>query len=174
MSFNVGVFRDYMKKLAAEHKLIKHTELNPRFYELGLEQIVHGSLSDLPPYKEFIVILEPLEFTFRNEDPDFVKRVWGFGFVVAASCDHNNHKMRNEIETAAGDIGVQFLRRIYQELDYSFEGRTGSDENPFLELDEGSITAMYVGPILTNCYGVRFTAGIKDEVDLLTNDDVWL
>jgi hypothetical protein len=174
MSFSTDQYRAYMRRLATEHIRVKHTEKRPRFFELGLKEILEGGISDLPPQEELFLALEPIEWNLRNQDSDFPKRVWGGAFILAASCAPQDHKMIDRVQDASEKVGLQFMQRMYQDAELAFQGEDADEASNLIEFDEGSVEVMAVGPIITNCFGMRFTYNYVDEVNLLeTNDDVW-
>jgi len=171
--------RDYIKTLAERHRTIEHTSKKRRFFELGMEKIVTGN--DLPdiPRSELFMVLEPLEYGHFGDDPDFQKRMHRGAFIICQNTDEALPDVQElrEIFNSAQEVGDDMIKKMYQEAESANLDADSviKEAQAILNFDETQVEAMEVGPILNNCYGVRFTFSILDEVDLVNEDpDKWL
>jgi hypothetical protein len=170
MSFTLSQLFQYFEDLATSHQAIRHSSQRRRFWKLTIDDILGNGLQGLPK-AEPILIMEDLEFNAAGQDPDAQGRIRRMAFIIAKNVDGvMNSKGMFEAYQLAETIGDQFMRKIYQD---SMDQEGDLFANGLLDFDQSSIEAMTVGPILTNCYGMRYSFNLVDEYNLLQEDDVW-
>lgn len=168
--FTIDKFYNYMEALASAHKGIRHSSRDVRFYKKGIEEILTGRLQDVGS-GDVVMVMEDLEFGLNAQDSDRPKRIRRGAMLLLISTPNLDYSEILKVQTKCEQIGDEIIRKMYQDI----EAQEGDlFEDGLLEFDESMVEAMTVGPLLTNCYGMRYQFNLVDEIDLLQEDDVWL
>lgn len=171
MSFSTAQFRAYMQTLAERHVSINHTSKRPRFYEMGIDQILTGNLNKIPE-NDIVLILEPLESAFIGQDPDHQIRVRRAAFIVVKNAKNMNFTEIGGAYDECEEIGDDLIRKMNQEAEAFVNGDTViAEAEGIVQFDDTSVENFAVGPILISSFGVRYSFNLQERFNMINVDE---
>ena len=153
----------YFKKLATNHKEIRHSETEKHFYRFEVDEVLTG----INKLKYPAFILEGYRFTYKDMKADNpVKKRQGAFILLDHVGDPGNHDKIHEVWDRLEEIGDDILSRINADK----RDKTSPVRDFDLESVEGNLLATELG----NHYGIRFTFDIDCRYSREVNSEKWL
>lgn len=153
----------YFKKLATNHKEIRHSETEKHFYRFEVDEVLTG----INKLKYPAFILEGYRFTYKDMKADNpVKKRQGAFILLDHVGDPGNHDKIHEVWDRLEEIGDDILSRINADK----RDKTSPVRDFDLESVEGSLLATELG----NHYGIRFTFDIDCRYSREVDPEKWL
>jgi len=153
----------YFKKLATNHKEIRHSETEKHFYRFEVDEVLTG----INKLKYPAFILEGYRFTYKDMKADNpVKKRQGAFILLDHVGDPGNHDKIHEAWDRLEEIGDDILSRINADK----RDKTSPVRDFDLESVEGNLLATEMG----NHYGIRFTFDIDCRYSREVNFEKWL
>lgn len=156
---NYSQIADYFENLARQHISVKHTEVDPHFFRINLEDIIgaHKNFDANPS-----VFLELPESRIHGEtsDTSFLSRYCALTFM--ARVELGNREAELEAYDRMEALGIDFMSRLNRDYK-NFSNRL------IKEFDFKNIKIYKVGPMFHSMYGMRFEISIGEPATSFMN-----
>ncbi len=163
---NYGELTEYFEQIAVQHKLLKHSDIEPHFFRVNIEDVISGFKNNLNfPF----VFLELPESRLHGETLDnvFLSRYAALTFLdkVAPGDRPGELDTYSRMEL----LGLDFLSRVKR--DY-----TNFTNRQIPKMEWNDIRIFKIGPMHHNCYGMRFEIAIGEPANdfMLYKPENWL
>lgn len=176
MSFNHEQYRVYMRSLAERHRYIAHSSSKKRFFELGLAEILTGSITDIA-HGEFVMILEGTEGGFEGEDIDHPKRRRETAFIIARPTVVNDFGDVGRAYQESELIGDEMVRKMNEDVELVMAGDADAiaEAACLMDFDPRDVKDQCITGILNGFSGKRYEFNLVHDFDLLNTDpEQWL
>jgi hypothetical protein len=163
---NYTEIAEYFENLARQHVAVKHTEVDPHFFRINLEDIISGLKNhDANP----AVFLELPEARIHGETSDnsFLSRYCAVTFMKKVPPDDRVAEIEAYDNMEA--LGIDFMSRLNRDYK-NFSNRL------IKEFDYKNIPIYKVGPMMHSMYGMRFEISIGEPATnfMIYNPANWL
>lgn len=107
-----NTIEEYFKMLAIEHSDINHSDNQPHFYRMELEEVLMNLRSKVNfPF----VGLERIESKFNNSPGQTSKRK-SIALMFISKVENNSNEAVNAIYDLTDEVADEFLRRVYDDV----------------------------------------------------------
>ena len=161
---NHSQYEAYFKdEIAAKCPEIAHTEVSKRFSLMTIEEVFAAVATDLK-MSNFCLVLDRYEgqLTLQNIDNPH-KNIRG-AFQVLKRWD-NDRKTKAALLDEAERIGMKIITKMLHDA---------AQRLFFKNLEYSDVPMIEVGPILDNCFGVRFEFMLYEQQNLVYQPSEWL
>lgn len=159
--------------LAERHVSINHSLTNQRFYELGLAEIINGSIHSVPN-SDYMMILEGTDSSFTGADPDNPFRSREGAFLIIRQAAISNFQDIGNAYNECEKIADEIIRRMYldSELALNLDPSVIPEAQSIRGFQANSVHAQItIGMLSGAFYGVRYQYNILHEFSLTQIDD---
>lgn len=158
--------RDYFRKLASEHKAIRHDSRNKGYFGYDLDEF--NESSNRTKLSEFPLILAEIRPRYiRNSGNLRSQMMISFIVVALPSGNERDYESQYKAFDDAYKVGVEVWARIVA------DSRSRECPKSFDHLSGDECTSMMVGPYSTRHVGWRFSFTVKSVANVEVNPDVW-
>jgi hypothetical protein len=163
----------YLKRLATGLTLIGHTEANPRFATMDIDDILSLLKSELDTNSPVMIMENPEgEMGFKHDrlyDGNFC------AFHILKHVDRGNPSEKREVMDRCKEIGTKVLLLIEKDRQKRFRG-INTPPRFVLNFDLDQVKYQKNGPIFSSCYGWRFEFEIGEEtpINAILDDAEWI
>jgi len=166
-------FIPYFKTLSEQHKLIRHSETDKRFYIISGVNQLEELLSNPKTRYPVVLVNDDDSGRLMDNQGDSVwdKRPYSF-YVFDNFKNIMDIKERNQKKSICRSIGFDMISKMM--LDKKNEMKGLVKGTGLRNLDISSITYFMVGPLLDNLIGMEFFFAIDEKPNLKFNPEQWL
>lgn len=164
---------NYLIRKAKGFTLIGHTEANPRFANMDIDDILSMAKSELDTNFPVMIMENPEgEMGFKHD------RLYDGNYCaiyIIKHVDRNNPSHKRQVMDLCKEIITKVMCLIHEDKEKRMRG-INTPPRFVTYFDLNDVKYQKIGPIFSGCYGWRaeFDIGEETPISMILNPDEWI
>ncbi len=160
----------YFKDIATRLVDIAHTDENPQFAIMDIDDIL-GSQRGKLNFTKPVMILENPEGRFGYKHDQLHDENLG-AFHILRDAGRDNPATKREVMDQSKTIGSKIISKLQYDKIQLSKGATGIPQM-ILFFDLAQVRYQKIGPIFSGCYGWRFEFNLAEQSPIIYDSEDW-